>query len=112
VLDPDEAASRIVVLRGGSSTGKSRSAYQAVTEGPLASWRLERPVTPADLISLLDEGITPQTVVWLEELRHFADADHAAEALGKLGCHNVRSSWLEFVIKLLDQPILGSPNCS
>jgi hypothetical protein len=84
VLDPDEPASRIVVLRGGSSTGKTRSAYQAVTEGPLASWRLERPLTPADLICLLEDEIAPHTVLWLQELRHFTDADDAPEALARL----------------------------
>ena len=52
VLDPDARASRLIVLRGGPSTGKSRSAYHAVCRGPLAAWRLEYPSIPAELARL------------------------------------------------------------
>ena len=40
VLDPAVAASRLVVVRGGSSTGKTRAAYEAVTAAgwPTGSW--------------------------------------------------------------------------
>jgi hypothetical protein len=84
VLDPDAPGSRLVVLRGGPSTGKSRSAYNAVCAGPLASWRLEYPPIPAELARLLEEGVRPRTVVWLRELRDYADADGGQEALARL----------------------------
>ena len=84
VLDPDAAGSRLVVLRGGPSTGKSRSAYNAVCAGRLASWRLEYPPIPAELTRLLEEGIRPRTLIWLRELRDYADADGGQEALARL----------------------------
>jgi hypothetical protein len=37
VLDPRVAASRLVVVRGDSSTGKSRAAYEAAARGKLAA---------------------------------------------------------------------------
>lgn len=82
VLDPDAARSRLVVLRGGPSTGKSRSAYNAVCAGRLASWRLEYPSIPAELTRLLEEGIRPRTLIWLRELRDYADGGQ--EALARL----------------------------
>lgn len=83
-LDPGAPGSRVVVLRGGPSTGKSRSAYNAVCAGPLASWRLEYPPIPAELARLLKEGVRPRTVIWLRELRDYADADGGQEALAQL----------------------------
>jgi hypothetical protein len=83
-LDPDTRASRLIVLRGGPSTGKSRSAYHAVCRGPLAGWRLEYPPIPAELARLLEEGIPPRTVIWLKELRDYADAEGGQEALARL----------------------------
>ena len=83
-LDPDVGASRLIVLRGGPSTGKSRSAYHAVCRGPLAPWRLEYPAIPAELARLLEEGIPPRTVIWLRELRDYADAEGGQEALARL----------------------------
>jgi hypothetical protein len=84
VMDPDAAGSRLVVLRGGPSTGKSRSAYNAMCAGRLASWRLEYPPIPAELTRLLEEGIRPRTLIWLRELRDYADADGGQEALARL----------------------------
>jgi hypothetical protein len=83
-LDPDIRASRLIVLRGGPSTGKSRSAYHAVCGGPLAAWRLEYPPIPAELARLLEEGVPPRTVIWLRELRDYADAEGGQEALARL----------------------------
>jgi hypothetical protein len=83
-LDPDIRASRLIVLRGGPSTGKSRSAYHAVCRGPLAAWRLEYPPIPAELARLLDEGVPPRTVIWLRELRDYADAEGGQESLARL----------------------------
>ena len=40
VVDPAVPASRLVVVRGGSSTGKTRAAYEAVA-GQLADWQLD-----------------------------------------------------------------------
>jgi hypothetical protein len=83
VLDPAVRASRLVVLRGGSSTGKSRAAYHAVT-GQLADWRLDYPQDPATLTTRLEAGIPARTVLWLADLRQYADVDGGPAALAKL----------------------------
>ena len=83
VLDPAVPASRLVVVRGGSSTGKTRAAYEAVADR-LAGWRLDYPLNPAALKERLDAGIPARTVLWLGELRQYADADGGAEVLGRL----------------------------
>jgi hypothetical protein len=83
-LDPDARASRLIVLRGGPSTGKSRSAYHAVCKGRLAAWRLEYPPIPAELGRLMEEGVPPRTVIWLKELRDYADAEGGQEVLARL----------------------------
>jgi hypothetical protein len=83
VLDPAVPASRLVVIRGGSSTGKTRAAYQAVV-GRLAGWRLDYPLDPGALAARLEAGIPARTVLWLGELRQYADADGGAAVLGHL----------------------------
>ena len=83
VLDPAVPASRLVVIRGGSSTGKTRAAYEAVA-GRLAGWRLDYPLDPGALVARLEAGIPARTVLWLGELRQYADADGGAAVLGRL----------------------------
>jgi hypothetical protein len=83
VLDPTVSANRLVVLRGASSTGKSRAAYQAVMN-QLPHWRIDYPRTATALAQRLFEGIRRRTVVWLGELRHYAEADRGDTALGGL----------------------------
>jgi hypothetical protein len=83
MLNPAVRASRLVVVRGGSSTGKSRAAYQAVM-ARLAGWRLEYPQDPAALADHLETGIPNRTVLWLGELRDYADADGGPQALSRL----------------------------
>lgn len=83
VLDPGVARSRLVVLRGGSSTGKSRAAFEAVADR-LADWPLQFPRTPAALSRLLEEGVSHRTVVWLDELEHYVEERGGADALASL----------------------------
>ena len=83
VLDPAVPASRLVVVRGGSSTGKTRAAYEAVADR-LADWRLDYPLDPGALAARLEAGIPARTVLWLGELRQYADADGGAAVLGRL----------------------------
>jgi hypothetical protein len=83
VLDPGVPASRLVVVRGGSSTGKTRAAWEAV-RGQLADWQLDYPQDPAALKEWLDAGIPPRTVLWLGELRQYTGADGGAHVLGLL----------------------------
>jgi hypothetical protein len=62
VLDPAVPASRLVVVRGGSSTGKTRAAYEAVV-ARLADWPLDYPLDPGALKERLDAGIPARTVL-------------------------------------------------
>jgi hypothetical protein len=83
VLNPETESSRLVVIRGDALTGTSRTAYEAVTD-VLADWTLEHPPTVAALAARLAAGIPERTVLWLGELRHFADADGGAAVLNRL----------------------------
>ena len=83
VLDPAPVANRLVVLRGGSSTGKTRAAYQAVVDR-LPHWQVDYPHTTAALAQRLKEGIPRHTVLWLNELRHYAEAHDGPQVLAQL----------------------------
>jgi hypothetical protein len=73
--------------RGGSSTCKTGAAYEAVA-ARLAGWQLDYPMDPAALAERLEAGIPARTVLWLGELRQYADADAdadgGADVLGRL----------------------------
>ena len=83
VLDPETEYSRLVVIRGDALTGTSRSVYEAVT-AVLADWVVEIPPTASALAARLEAGIPARTVLWLGDLRHYADADGGAAILGRL----------------------------
>jgi hypothetical protein len=83
VLDPASEYSRLVVIRGDALTGTSRTVYEAVTD-VLADWVVEHPPSVAALAARLAAGIAPRTVLWLSELRHYADADGGAAVLDQL----------------------------
>jgi hypothetical protein len=84
VLDPHVPASRLVVVRGGSSTGKTRAAWEALVRGPFEGWQLDYPRDPAALKERLDVGVPPRTVLWLGELRQYTDSDDGGQVLGRL----------------------------
>jgi hypothetical protein len=83
VLNPATEYSRLVVIRGDALTGTSRTVYEAVTD-VLADWVVEYPPTVAALAARLEAGIPERTVLWLGELRHYADADGGAAVLDRL----------------------------
>ena len=83
VLDPAVHASRLVVIRGGSSTGKTRAAYEAVA-ARLADWQLDYPLDPGALEARLETGVPARTVLWLAELRQYAGADGGAAVFARL----------------------------
>ena len=83
VLNPETESSRLVVIRGDALTGTSRTVYEAVTD-VLADWTLAHPPTVAALAARLAAGIPERTVLWLGDLRHFADADDGAAVLDRL----------------------------
>lgn len=73
VRDVLEGHSRMVVLVGSSSTGKTRACWEAVQ--PLASldWRLWHPFDPTRAEAALADlvQVQPLTVVWLNEAQHY-----------------------------------------
>jgi hypothetical protein len=83
LLNPAVPTSRLVVVRGGSSTGKTRAAYEAVA-ARLADWHLDYPLGPGALAARLNAGIPARTVLWLGELRQYADTDGGSEVLASL----------------------------
>ena len=63
-----------VLLVGGSSVGKTRSAVEAV-KALLPEWWLVHPAGPTDVAAL---AVVPpaRTVVWLDELQRYLDGEH------------------------------------
>ncbi|MFC9271461.1 transcriptional regulator [Streptomyces zhihengii] len=65
-------ASKIVMLVGGSSTGKTRACWEAIQSLPL-SWRLWHPIEPSRPEAALSglDAVEPNTVLWLNETQHY-----------------------------------------
>jgi hypothetical protein len=80
LLDPSVAGSRLVEVRGNSSSGKSRAAFEAAARGRLAWWRMDYPRAEPDLGTLLDAGVPPRTILWLAELRDYISHKYALSA--------------------------------
>ena len=84
LLDPAQPGRRMVLLVGGSCTGKTRAVYEAV-RSCMPEWKLVRPETSADLVQLLaGHPPGPQTVLWLNETRAYLDGQHGEEAAAAL----------------------------
>ncbi|MFI0470401.1 hypothetical protein ACH347_40590 [Saccharopolyspora sp. 5N102] len=92
--EPDR--SRMVVLTGGSSTGKTRALYEAIIDHEvLRSWELHHPRTADELVGRLSSGqVEPRSVLWLNETQNFLTGPGGAEA----------TAWL---LTLLDGSIPG-----
>ncbi|MEU4995037.1 hypothetical protein [Streptomyces sp. NPDC021622] len=73
VLDAAQGRSRIVVLVGSSSTGKTRACWEAVQPLAREGWRLWHPFDPTRATAALDAlaHVLPRTVVWLNEAQHY-----------------------------------------
>jgi hypothetical protein len=63
-----------VLLVGGSSVGKTRSAVEAV-KALLPNWWLVHPAGPTE-VATLAAAPPPRTVVWLDELQRYLDGEH------------------------------------
>jgi tetratricopeptide (TPR) repeat protein len=70
-------SSRMVVVVGDSSSGKSRACWEAVrTE--LTEWKIWHPLAPDRASALIDavrnQRVAPRTVLWLNETQFYLDA--------------------------------------
>ncbi|MEV6840947.1 hypothetical protein AB0N17_41830 [Streptomyces sp. NPDC051133] len=83
VRDALEGRSRMVVLVGSSSTGKTRACWEAVQPMANRGWRLWHPFDPtrgaAALEGLLQ--VQPCTVVWLNEAQHYLGSPQVGEQI-------------------------------
>ena len=71
LLEGTAASGAFVLLVGSSSTGKSRSAWEAARR-TLADWWLVRPSDRTDLAELM-AGVSVKSIVWLENLDRYLD---------------------------------------
>jgi TPR repeat protein len=106
----------IVVLRGESCTGKTRSAYEAI-KACFPDWRLAFPKDPESLRALLLSGsISANTVLWLNEAQNYllgSDGESCAAALrrrleGEGPSVIVLTLWPEYYRALISEEIGGS----
>ncbi|MGW1939687.1 helix-turn-helix domain-containing protein [Streptomyces goshikiensis] len=73
VREAGNGHSRLVVLVGDSSTGKTRACWEAVQPLAALGWRLWHPFDPTRATEALDDlhRVLPRTVVWLNEAQHY-----------------------------------------
>ena len=107
--------STLVVLVGSSSTGKTRSAVEAI-RALLPDWQLIHPLTAADLVAVIDEGqIGAQTVLWLNESQVYLEGSEGAEAAAAIRGLLERTQqllvvgtlWSEYWLTYMRPPALG-----
>ncbi|WP_242432982.1 hypothetical protein [Streptomyces sp. Root264] len=83
VRDVAAGRSRIVILVGTSSTGKTRACWEAVQPLAEKGWRLWHPFDPTRADAALEDlhRVQPRTVVWLNEAQHYLGDRAAGEGV-------------------------------
>ncbi|MFW3469980.1 tetratricopeptide repeat protein [Streptomyces microflavus] len=83
VTEAAQGRSRLVVLVGTSSTGKTRACWEAVQPLAALGWRLWHPFDPTRAEAALEElhQVQPRTVVWLNEAQHYLGPPGAGERI-------------------------------
>ncbi|WP_052457490.1 helix-turn-helix domain-containing protein [Streptomyces sp. AcH 505] len=83
VEDAAAGRSRMLVLVGDSSTGKTRACWEAVQLLAEDGWRLWHPFDPTRAEAALDDlhRVAPRTVVWLNEAQHYLGDAEAGERI-------------------------------
>ncbi|MFD0634305.1 esterase/lipase family protein [Catenulispora yoronensis] len=96
--------SRLVILTGDSSTGKTRALYEALIEiAPHAP--LLRPVGARDLSAVVESGqVQPGSVLWLNEAQRFLYGPEGSEAAGSLRALLSATSGIAAVATLWSSP--------
>ncbi|MFI1684164.1 helix-turn-helix domain-containing protein, partial [Streptomyces sp. NPDC020794] len=120
VQDAAAGRSRILVLVGTSSTGKTRACWEAVQPLAAKGWRLWHPFDPTRAEAALEHlhNVGPRTVVWLNEAQHYlgdrAAGERIAAAVHRLLVDEERGPvlvlgtlWPEYVAKYTAPPTPG-----
>ncbi|GAA5024310.1 hypothetical protein GCM10025734_82660 [Kitasatospora paranensis] len=117
VREAADGRSRMLVLVGSSSTGKTRACWEAVQPLAAGGWLLWHPYDPTRAEAALAglPCVGPRTVVWLNETQHYlGDPQHGervAAALHSLLTDSARGPvlvlgtlWPEFADRFADLP--------
>jgi hypothetical protein len=123
VRDVAAGRSRMLVLVGSSSTGKTRACWEAVQ--PLAGqgWRLWHPFDPTRAEAALEDlaRVVPRTVVWLNEAQHYLSHPGAGERIAA-ALHTLLTTperapvlvlgtlWPEYATRYTALPAPGGPD--
>ncbi|MFD5434988.1 hypothetical protein ACFWJ4_22905, partial [Kitasatospora sp. NPDC127067] len=123
VRDVTEGRSRMVVLVGSSSTGKTRACWEAVQPLAEEGWRLWHPHDPTRAEAMLADldRVAPRTVVWLNEAQHYLghlqEGERIAAAVHTLLTHPDRGPvlvlgtlWPEYANAYTVLPRPGGPD--
>ncbi|MFF2043695.1 tetratricopeptide repeat protein [Kitasatospora sp. NPDC058170] len=111
----DDGRSALIVVQGGSCTGKTRTAFEAV-RASLGDWRLVFPKTAESLLTLLAaDAAGPRTVLWLNEAQNVIDGPEgeAAAAALRRGLEQrgplviVATLWPDVHRRLAERPVEG-----
>ncbi|WEO93323.1 tetratricopeptide repeat protein [Streptomyces sp. FXJ1.172] len=83
VREASEGRSRMLVLVGSSSTGKTRACWEAVQPLAAEGWRLWHPHDPSRAAAALADldRVAPRTVVWLNEAQHYLGSPRTGERI-------------------------------
>ncbi|MFD7556431.1 tetratricopeptide repeat protein [Streptomyces sp. NPDC059835] len=83
VKDTEAGRSRMLVLVGSSSTGKTRACWEAVQPLAARGWQLWHPfdLTRAEAALADLERVAPRTVVWLNEAQHYLGDPQVGERI-------------------------------
>jgi hypothetical protein len=110
--------SKLVMLVGSSSTGKTRSAVEAVRSA-LPDWHLFYPLTASDLMTLIaGRRVNQGIILWLNETQVYLEgnvgADAAAALRGLLASGQpfltVGTLWPDYWLAYMRPPEFGEPD--
>ncbi|MFI6553737.1 hypothetical protein ACWGBY_03315 [Streptomyces griseus] len=83
VKEAETGRSRMVVLVGSSSTGKTRACWEALQPLAHQGWKLWHPFDPTRAEAALADldRVRPRTVIWLNEAQHYLDEPQLGERI-------------------------------
>ncbi|MEU2916523.1 hypothetical protein ACWCQ0_43415 [Streptomyces massasporeus] len=123
VRDAAAGRSRMLVLVGESSTGKTRACWEAVQPLAEQGWLLWHPFDPTRAEAALEKlhRVGPRTVVWLNEAQHYLGdprvGERIAAAVHALLVHRERGPllvlgtlWPDYLARYTAFPVAGAPD--